>query len=61
LIHPQNVAIRKDNLKTLQKLLGDIGWLRPSLKCTTDTLSPLFQLLKGNPNPFLLRELKEDA
>jgi hypothetical protein len=57
LIHPQKVEIRKDNLKTLndlQKLLGDINWLRPSLKLTTDTLSPPFQLFKGNPNSSLL-------
>jgi hypothetical protein len=43
LIHPQKVEIRKDNLRTLndlQKLLGDINWLRPSLKLTTNTLSP---------------------
>jgi hypothetical protein len=57
LIRPQKVQIRKENLKTLndlQKLLGGIKWLRPSLKLTTDTLSPLFQLLKGDPNPSLL-------
>jgi hypothetical protein len=48
LICPQKVELRKDNL---QKLPGDISWLRPSLKLTTDSLSPLFQLLKGNPNP----------
>jgi hypothetical protein len=56
-IHPQKVEIRKDNLRTLndlQKLLRDINWLRPSLTLTTDTLSPLFQLLKGDPNPSLL-------
>jgi hypothetical protein len=43
LICPQKVEIRKDNLRTLndlQKLLGDINWLRPSLKLTTNTLSP---------------------
>jgi hypothetical protein len=46
LIHPQKVEIRKDDLRTLndlQKLLGDINWFRPSLKLTTDTLSPLFR------------------
>jgi bifunctional pyridoxal-dependent enzyme with beta-cystathionase and maltose regulon repressor activities len=32
-----------------------------SLKLTIDTLSPFFQLLKGNPNPFLLQELMEDT
>jgi hypothetical protein len=48
-------------LNDLQKLLGEIIWLRPSLKLTTDTLSIPFQLLKGDPNPFSLRELMEDA
>jgi hypothetical protein len=64
LIHPQKVEIRKDNLKTLnnlQKLLGDTNWLRRSLKLTTDTLSPLFQLLKGDPNPSSLPNLMEDT
>jgi hypothetical protein len=64
LICPQKVEIRKDNLKTLndlQKLQGDNNWLRLSLKLTTDTLSPLFQRLKGNPNPSLLQELMEAA
>jgi hypothetical protein len=64
LICPQKVEIRKDNLKTLndlQKLLGDIIWLRSSLKLTTHTLSPFFKLLKGNPNPYSLRELMEDT
>jgi hypothetical protein len=61
--HSQKVEIRKGNLRTLsvlQKLLGDINWLRTSLKLITDTLSPLFQLLKGDPNPSLLQELTED-
>jgi hypothetical protein len=64
LIHPQKVEIRKDNLKTLndlQELLGGINWLRPSLKLITDTLSSLFHLLKGDPNPSLLQELTEDT
>jgi hypothetical protein len=50
LIYPQKVEIRKDNLKALndlQKLLGDINWLRPSLKHTTDTLSPFFNCSRG--------------
>jgi hypothetical protein len=61
---PQNVEVRKDNFKTLndlQKLLGDNSWLTLPLKLTIDTLSPLFQLLKGDPNPSLLQELVEDS
>jgi hypothetical protein len=55
LICLQKAEIKKDNLRTLsdlQKLLGNINWLRPSLKLTTDSLSPLFQLLKGDPHFF---------
>jgi hypothetical protein len=57
LIRPQKVEIKKDNLRILndlQKLLEDINWLRPSLKLASDTLSLLFQLLKGDPYPSLL-------
>jgi hypothetical protein len=64
LICPQEVEIRKDNLKTLndlQKLLGDINWLRTSLKLITDTLSPLFQQLKVDPNPSSLQEFTGDT
>jgi hypothetical protein len=38
-----------------------MNWLRPFLKLTADTLSPLFQLLKSDSNPSLLLELMEDA
>jgi hypothetical protein len=49
LICPQKVEIRNDNLRTLndlQKQLGDINWLRPSLKLTTENLSPVFNVLE---------------
>ncbi|NXB68810.1 POK18 protein, partial [Struthidea cinerea] len=41
-----------DSIKTLnddQKLLGIINWLRPYLGLTTTQLSPLFNILKGDP------------
>ncbi|KFO57803.1 hypothetical protein N302_07163, partial [Corvus brachyrhynchos] len=41
-----------DSIKTLndaQKLLGIINWLRPYLGLTTAQLSPLFNILKGDP------------
>lgn len=53
-ISSQKLTIQKDKLKTLndfQKLLGDINWIRPYLKITTGTLSPLFSILHGDPNP----------
>ncbi|KAF4792966.1 endogenous retrovirus group K member 18 Pol protein-like protein [Turdus rufiventris] len=40
-----------DSIKTLndaQKLLGVIGWLRPYLELSTEQLSPLFNILKGD-------------
>lgn len=49
-IRPQKVQIRKDQVSTLndlQKLLGDINWLRPTLGIPTYALSNLFSLLRG--------------
>ena len=46
--------MHKDNLATLndiQKLLGDINWIRPYLKLTTGEMRPLFNILKGDPDP----------
>ena len=34
----------------IQKLLGDINWIRPHLKLTTADLKPLFDCLKSDPN-----------
>ncbi|KAJ7428143.1 endogenous retrovirus group K member 18 Pol protein-like protein [Pitangus sulphuratus] len=47
---PQNITIRKTvkTLHDLQKLLGAINWIRPVLGISTDDLSPLFDLLKGD-------------
>lgn len=60
----QKAIIRRDRLKTLndfQKLLGDINWLRPYLKLTTGDLKPLFEILKGDPNPKSFRTISQDA
>ncbi|NXY82425.1 POK7 protein, partial [Alcedo cyanopectus] len=41
------------SIKTLndaQKLLGVINWVRPYLGLTTTQLSPLFNILKGDPD-----------
>lgn len=51
-IWPQKVQIRRDQISTvndLQKLLGDINWLRPTLGIPTYALSNLFGLLWGPP------------
>lgn len=58
------MAIRHDQLKTLndfQKFLGDINWLRPFLKLTTQDLKSLFDILKGNPSPTSVRVLTTEG
>lgn len=63
-IRPQKLQIRVDNLKTLndfQKLLGDINWLRPSLKLTTAQLQPLFDILKGDSDPSSSRSVTPEG
>lgn len=53
-----------DRLKTLndfQKLLGDINWVRPYLKLTTEDLGPLFDILKGSGDPVLPWEITTEA
>lgn len=50
MIRPQKVQIRRDQISTLndlQKLLGDINWLRPTLGIPAYALSNLFGLLQG--------------
>lgn len=44
-------------LKKIQKLLGDINYLRPTLKFYTGELNPLFDILKGIPDPTSERQL----
>ena len=58
------LKLRKDHLVTLndyQKLLGDINWIRPYLKLTTAELKPLFNILRGNPDPTFKRQLTAEA
>jgi hypothetical protein len=63
-VFPQKIVIRRDNLKTLndfQKLLGDINWLHPYLKLTTEELKPLFNILKGSSDPTSPRSLTSEG
>ena len=58
------LKLRKDHLVTLndyQKLLGDINWIRPYLKLTTAELKPLFNILRGDPDPTSKRQLTVEA
>lgn len=53
-VRPLKVTLRLDHLRTLndfQKLLGDINWIRSFLRIPTSQLSPLFDILKGDPHP----------
>ncbi|NXV24961.1 POK18 protein, partial [Cepphus grylle] len=51
-IQPQPLCIAHSvvTLNDLQKLLGTINWVRPLLGITTEELSPLFNILKGDPD-----------
>ncbi|KGL83876.1 hypothetical protein N309_12571, partial [Tinamus guttatus] len=46
-IRPQSLTLKTDirTLNDLQKLLGTINWIRPSLGISTEELHPLFKLL----------------
>ena len=51
-ITPQKVELYKIHLKTLndfQKLLGDINWIHPYMRLSNSELTPLFDMLKGDP------------
>lgn len=59
-IRPQKITLRMDQLRTLndfQTFLGDIQWLRPTLKIPTGQLRPLYDVLKGDPDPSTPRKL----
>lgn len=62
-ITTQKIQLKTSHLQTLndfQKFLGDINWLRPYLKLTTE-LKPLFDTLQGDSNPLSPRQLSPDA
>lgn len=51
---PQKVSLHLDTLQMsndFQKILGDINWIRPSLKITTGQLKHLFDILQGDLDP----------
>lgn len=63
-MYTQKVSIRRDKLKTLndfQILLGNINRIKPYLKVTTGTLSPLFAILQGDSDPKSKRQLTPEA
>lgn len=63
-VFSQKIQLRTDSLQTLndfQRLLGDINWLRPYLKLTTGDLKPLFDILRGDPDPTSPRCLTPEA
>ena len=57
------LQLRRDrllNLNDFQKLLGDINWIHPYLRLTTADLKPLFDCLKGYPDPSSKRKLTSE-
>ena len=64
LLKPQKVHLNTSHLKTLndfQKLLGDINWIRPTLRLTTHDLKPLFDILRGDPDPTSPRKITSEG
>ena len=58
-----SLQLKRDHLLTLnyfQKLLGDINWIHPHLRLTTADLKPLFDCLKGYPDPSSKRKLTSE-
>lgn len=62
-IRPQKLAIRADvcTLNNVQKLVGDIQWVRNVCGVTNTDLQPLFDLLQDGQSPQDLRDLTSDA
>lgn len=48
---PQFKVLNQVMLGALEKLLGDVNWIRPLLQVTTGDLLPLFQTLEGDQSP----------
>jgi hypothetical protein len=47
-VQPQLQIWDSYTLPQLQKLLGEINWMRFCISIATEDLTPLFDLLKGN-------------
>lgn len=62
-IRPQKLAIRADvrTLNDVQKLVGDIQWVRNVCGITNTDLQPLFDLLQDGQSPQDPRDLMNDA
>ena len=48
-------------LNDFQKLIGDINWLRPSIRIPIYVLQYLFKILEGPPDPNSSRQLTKEA
>jgi len=63
-IRPQKLTIRADNVKTLndvQKLVGDLQWIRNVGGITNTDLQPLYELLQDGKDPYEPRQLTQPA
>lgn len=60
---PQKIQLQNKvkNLTDVQKLMGSINWIRPSLGLMNSQLQPLLEMLKGSDNPTDVRVLSPEA
>jgi len=64
MIRPQKLSIHADNVKTLndvQKLVGDLQWIRNVCGITNTDLQPLYELLQDGKDPHKPRQLTQPA
>nr|XP_051674848.1 endogenous retrovirus group K member 18 Pol protein [Oryctolagus cuniculus]XP_051674849.1 endogenous retrovirus group K member 18 Pol protein [Oryctolagus cuniculus] len=63
-VAPLEFTIATEGLKTLndfQKLCGNLNWIRPYCKLTTEEMMPLFKILEGDPQLTSPRVLTAEA
>jgi len=63
-IRPQKLTIRADNIKTLndvQRLVGDLQWIRNVCGITNTDLQPLYELLQDGKDPYEPHQLTQPA
>lgn len=62
-VRPSKLSLQKQvqNVTNVQKLVGDIQWVRTWCGITNEDMEPLFELLKGSTSPSDKRKLNAQA